>query len=101
MLIYSLAYLELEEALKGYNAERYNDANTAMSSVSACATTCEDGFKEGKGVVSPLTKRNNEIYQLSCMALSIMWMLNPIPFLVGNENDYFKYIYINYSIPCF
>jgi hypothetical protein len=24
--VYSLAYLELEEALKGYNAERYNDA---------------------------------------------------------------------------
>jgi pectinesterase inhibitor-like protein len=63
--VYSLAYLELEEAVKGYNTERYNDANTAMSSVSTYATACEDGFKEGKGVVSPLTKRNNEI--CSCL----------------------------------
>lgn len=39
------------------------------------ATTCEDGFEEQEGVVSPLKKRDDDAFKLSALALSIIKML--------------------------
>ncbi|KAG7033982.1 hypothetical protein SDJN02_03708, partial [Cucurbita argyrosperma subsp. argyrosperma] len=38
------------------------------------ATTCEDGFKEMDGGVSPLTSRNDDAFELTAIALCILNM---------------------------
>ncbi|XP_059433940.1 putative invertase inhibitor [Corylus avellana] len=73
--LYSDAIPSLKKALKAYKGRRYQDANIAVSSVIDAATTCEDGFSEQDGIVSPLTKSNNDTFQLSAIALSIINML--------------------------
>ncbi|GFZ02897.1 hypothetical protein Acr_15g0015050 [Actinidia rufa] len=69
---------EIGPAMKYFNSQRYINANTEISSVMDAATTCEDGFREKKGMVSPLTKRNNHTFELSAMVLSIMHMLQSV-----------------------
>ncbi|KAJ0111508.1 hypothetical protein Patl1_00040 [Pistacia atlantica] len=66
----------LQQAIKDYKSKQYEDANFEISSVMDASTTCEDGFKEQEGVVSPLTKRNNNSFQLSVIALSVINMLD-------------------------
>ncbi|XP_052194289.1 putative invertase inhibitor [Diospyros lotus] len=73
--LYSDAIPSVKEAMKCYNSKKYLDANVQMSYVMDAATTCEDGFQEMKDGVSPLTKRNNDTFGLSAIALSIMHML--------------------------
>ncbi|KAL7593174.1 putative invertase inhibitor [Lactuca sativa] len=73
--LYSDAIPSIKQAMKSYNSKRYFDANVQISSVMDAATTCEDGFKEKKGVISPLTKKNDATFQLSAVALSIMNIL--------------------------
>jgi pectinesterase inhibitor-like protein len=73
--LYSDAVPTLSDALKDYKARRYENANIEVSSVFDASTTCEDGFKEKESVISPLTKRNNNTFQLSAIALSIVEML--------------------------
>ncbi|KAM3323153.1 putative invertase inhibitor [Capsicum chacoense] len=70
--LYSDAIPTIKLAMKSYNAKKYYDANIQISSVMDAPTTCEDGFKEKEGVVSPLTKRNDITFQLSAVALSVM-----------------------------
>ncbi|KAF3445630.1 hypothetical protein FNV43_RR10806 [Rhamnella rubrinervis] len=73
--LYGDAVSTVSDAMKAYRSRHYDDANVQLSSVIDAATTCEDGFKERKGVVSPLTKRNNDAFQLSVIALSIIYVL--------------------------
>lgn len=70
--LYSDAIPSIKLAMKSYNAKKYYDANIQISSIMDATTTCEDGFKEKDGVVSPLTKRNEITFQLSAVALSVM-----------------------------
>ncbi|XP_055815071.1 putative invertase inhibitor [Solanum dulcamara] len=70
--LYSDAIPTIKLAMKNYNSKKYYDANIQISAIIAAATTCEDQFKEKEGVVSPLTKRNENTFQLSAIALSIM-----------------------------
>ncbi|KAK3195267.1 hypothetical protein Dsin_026577 [Dipteronia sinensis] len=73
--LYSDAVSTLKQAIKDYKSSHYEDANFQVSSVMDASTTCEDGFKEKQGVVSPLTKRNKDVFQLSAISLSIINML--------------------------
>ncbi|XP_044493387.1 putative invertase inhibitor [Mangifera indica] len=73
--LYSDAIMTLQQAFIDYKSKHYEDANFEISSVMDASTTCEDGFKEQEGVVSPLTKRNNNTFQLPAIALSIINML--------------------------
>lgn len=73
--LYSDAVPTLKQAMKDYKAKQYEDANIGVSSVVDACTTCEDGFKENQGAVSPLTKRNYDAFQLSVISLSIINML--------------------------
>ncbi|KAJ9171138.1 hypothetical protein P3X46_014541 [Hevea brasiliensis] len=73
--LYSDAIPALKQAIKDYNSNRYEEANIVVSSVTDASTTCEDGFKE-IGIVSPLTGRNNNTFELSAIALSIINMLH-------------------------
>ncbi|KAM0071791.1 putative pectinesterase inhibitor domain-containing protein [Helianthus debilis subsp. tardiflorus] len=70
--LYSDAISGIKQAMESYNSKRFFDANVQISSVMDATTTCEDGFKQKKGIVSPLTKRNDATFQLSAIALSIM-----------------------------
>lgn len=72
--LYSDAIPDVTKALKEYKTKHYEDANIDVSSISTASTTCEDGFNEKNGVVSPLTKRNTYTFQLSAIALSIINM---------------------------
>lgn len=69
--VYSDAIPSLKEAIKDYKEKVYADCNVKVSSVLDASTTCEDGFKEKDGIVSPLTKRNSDAFQLSAIALFI------------------------------
>ncbi|XP_027336995.1 putative invertase inhibitor [Abrus precatorius] len=73
--VYSDAISTLRGAIRDYKAKRYGDSNIKLSSVIDASTTCEDGFKQKNDVVSPLTKRNKDTFQLSAIALSIVNML--------------------------
>ncbi|XVF73569.1 hypothetical protein PTKIN_Ptkin12aG0212400 [Pterospermum kingtungense] len=73
--LYSDAIPTTQQAIDDYKSKHYDDANIDVSSVMDASTTCEDGFKEQDGVVSPLTKRNNDAFQLSAISLSIINML--------------------------
>ncbi|KAF4388198.1 hypothetical protein G4B88_021894 [Cannabis sativa] len=83
MELYSDAVSTIKLAVKDYKAKRYDDANIGLSSVIDASTTCEDGFKENDNsknksknhVVSPLTKRNDNAFQLTAISLSIINML--------------------------
>ncbi|XP_004510139.1 putative invertase inhibitor [Cicer arietinum] len=74
--VYSDSITTFRESIRDYKAKRYEDCNVKLSSVIDASTTCEDGFKQNNNVTSPLTKRNNHIFQLSAIALSIVNMLN-------------------------
>ncbi|CAK9328554.1 unnamed protein product [Citrullus colocynthis] len=73
--LYSDAIPTVKQAGKDYKAGRYADANSKISSVMDDCSTCEDGFKEKEGVISPLTNRNHNAFELSAIALSIIDML--------------------------
>ncbi|KAK4269842.1 hypothetical protein QN277_022949 [Acacia crassicarpa] len=73
--VFSDAIANVNDAIKDYKAKLYADCNVKVSSVLDASTTCEDGFKE-KNVVSPLTKRNGDAFQLSAIALFIVNQLN-------------------------
>lgn len=73
--LYNDAISSSKQAMKQYDSKDYVDANTHLSSVMDAASTCEDGFMEKEGVVSPLTKGNNDTFHLSAMALSIVHLI--------------------------
>ncbi|KAL2478051.1 Plant invertase/pectin methylesterase inhibitor superfamily protein [Forsythia ovata] len=72
--LFSDAIPSVKKAMKYYNKKLYGDANVQLSAVMDDATTCEDGFNE-RGVVSPLTKRTGDAFQLSAIALSAVYIL--------------------------
>ncbi|KAF5732834.1 putative invertase inhibitor [Tripterygium wilfordii] len=73
--LYSGAIDKIKQSIQDYKSKHYEDANIHISSVMDASNTCEDGFKEKEGAVSPLTKRNNNVFQLSAIALTIINML--------------------------
>ena len=70
--MYSDGVESLTQAIKGYRAGEYFDANVQVSGAMTYASTCEDGFQEKEGLVSPLTKQNDDAFQLGALSLSIM-----------------------------
>ncbi|KAK4776641.1 hypothetical protein SAY86_005329 [Trapa natans] len=73
--IYSDSLLAVKRIIKDYQSKRYGYANMEMSSVLDAAMACEDGFEQEEGLMSPLMKRNDNLYMLSAMALTIINML--------------------------
>ncbi|KAJ8755452.1 hypothetical protein K2173_019250 [Erythroxylum novogranatense] len=73
--LYSDANSSLHEAVDGLEAKDYYKANIDVSAAMDSSATCEDGFKEKKGEVSPLTKENNKFFQLTAMILAFITFL--------------------------
>ncbi|KAJ9152587.1 hypothetical protein P3X46_026141 [Hevea brasiliensis] len=74
--LYSDANSELNEAMCDLKKKDYFKANIDVSSAMDSSTTCEDGFKEKKGMVSPLTKENNAFFQWTAIVLAFINMLS-------------------------
>ncbi|KAA0049108.1 putative invertase inhibitor [Cucumis melo var. makuwa] len=70
--LYSDAVETVGEAAAEYGRKRYDEVNVKLSSVMDAVTTCEDGFKEMESRVSPLTKRNGDVFELAAIALCIL-----------------------------
>ncbi|KAM1236540.1 hypothetical protein ACFX2G_038398 [Malus domestica] len=74
--LYSDAITTLADAIGAFLSEDYGTANTWVSTVMEATTTCEGGFKEKEGEVSPLTNENYNLFQLCDIVLCISNLLN-------------------------
>lgn len=70
--LYSDALSTVRKAAKDYKDGNFVDANIELSSVMDAPLTCEQGFADKKGVKSPLTKQNANLFELSAIALSMI-----------------------------
>lgn len=73
--LYSDAVSSLKEALRDFKSKDLYKANVEISSAMDASSTCEDGFKERKGAVSPLTKENSVFFQLTAISLAFTTMI--------------------------
>ncbi|XP_050386845.1 putative invertase inhibitor [Argentina anserina] len=73
--LYTDARPTIKQAIKDYKMKHNEDANILVSSIVDASTTCGDGFEE-RQLVSPLTKRNNDTFQLCIISLSIINMVS-------------------------
>ena len=76
--LYSGVQDEVKAGLEAYNGGDYGTASTKASAALTAPTTCEEGFKEGKGKgdASPLTKQNNDMTQLVAISLGIIKLVH-------------------------
>ncbi|CAB4279327.1 unnamed protein product [Prunus armeniaca] len=73
--LYSDAITTLRDAVGAFLRGDYNTANIWVSAVMEAPTTCEEGFKEKEGEVSPLKNENYNLFQLCDIALCISHLL--------------------------
>lgn len=74
--LYSDAIPELKDVLDDFKDKDYYKANIELSAAMEASTTCEDGYKERKGEVSPLAKEDTNFFQLCAIALAFTNMLH-------------------------
>ncbi|XVF52429.1 hypothetical protein PTKIN_Ptkin05aG0017300 [Pterospermum kingtungense] len=73
--LYSDVPSDLQTAAQAVKSKDYGTANSYISEAMDAPDTCEEGFKEKEGSVSPLTKENSNFFQLTAMSLALMSML--------------------------
>ncbi|KAK2988095.1 hypothetical protein RJ640_023844 [Escallonia rubra] len=74
--LYSDAVPMLEQAVAAFLEGQFDTANLFMSAVMEAAATCEVGFSEKEGEVTPLTGENYDLFELSDIALCIINLLS-------------------------
>ena len=75
LVLYSAGVGKLtDEVIEEYKARKFFKALIHVSTVLTSSTACEDSFRK-VGLVSPLTKQNNDAKWLSLISLRIMDML--------------------------
>ncbi|KAL5551238.1 hypothetical protein UlMin_001414 [Ulmus minor] len=77
--LYSWGVSTLKDAIRAFLIEEFDTANVWISAVMEDAGTCEDGFGEKEGEVSPLTNENYDLAQLCDIALCITHLLPSLP----------------------
>nr|A9YUH4.1 RecName: Full=Putative invertase inhibitor; AltName: Full=Pollen allergen Pla or 1; AltName: Full=Pollen allergen Pla or 1.0101; AltName: Allergen=Pla or 1.0101; Flags: Precursor [Platanus orientalis]ABY21305.1 pollen allergen Pla o 1 [Platanus orientalis] len=73
--LYADAKSSVQEAIADFKSKDYASANVKMSAALDDSVTCEDGFKEKKGIASPVTKENKDYVQLTAISLAITKLL--------------------------
>ncbi|XWS49203.1 hypothetical protein CRYUN_Cryun13aG0143700 [Craigia yunnanensis] len=73
--LYSEAGSDLQSGGQAFESKDYGTANVDISAALDAPETCEDGFKEKKWLVSPLTKENNNFLQLTAIPLAFITMV--------------------------
>lgn len=76
--LYSGAPDDLQEGLNALKRGDYALANLRASSAVDCGPDCEDAFRDEKGEVSPLTKDNNDYFQLGAISLAFTNLLKKL-----------------------
>ncbi|XP_011032017.1 PREDICTED: putative invertase inhibitor [Populus euphratica] len=74
--LYADALVTIVDGVAAFLTEHYSVAEVKVGAVMEASTTCEEGFSEKTGVVSPLTEENYNLFQLSDIALCIIHMLS-------------------------
>ncbi|KAK3016758.1 hypothetical protein RJ639_006431 [Escallonia herrerae] len=74
--LYSDAVSVLEQSAAAFLEGQFDTANLLMSAVMEAAVTCEVGFSEKEGEVTPLTEENYDLFELSDIALCIINLLS-------------------------
>ncbi|KAJ4728771.1 Pectinesterase inhibitor [Melia azedarach] len=74
--LYSDSVVTLIDATGAFLTGQYVSANVWLSAVMEATSTCEEGFTEKEGEVSPLTKENYNLFQLCDIALCIIHLLS-------------------------
>ncbi|KDP45958.1 hypothetical protein JCGZ_11861 [Jatropha curcas] len=78
--LYSDAIVALVDGVAAFLTGKYHVSNVKISAVMEAATTCEEGFTQKKGEVSPLTLENFNLFNLCDIALCIIhWLILPAP----------------------
>jgi pectinesterase inhibitor-like protein len=72
--LYMDAIPALKAARHAFLSKDFNTANIDVNSAMDASSTCEDGFKQMKREVSPLTKDNNIFFQLTAISLAFINM---------------------------
>ncbi|XVE57510.1 hypothetical protein DITRI_Ditri04bG0096400 [Diplodiscus trichospermus] len=73
--LYSEAGCDLQRGGQAFESKDYETANADISAAMDAPETCEDGFKEKEGLVSPLTMENNNFFQLTAVPLAFIAMV--------------------------
>ncbi|KAL5551239.1 hypothetical protein UlMin_001415 [Ulmus minor] len=73
--LYSDASDSLFDAEAAITNKDFGTAKSDTSAAMDAPSTCEDGFKEKKGVVSPLTKESNLFFQFTAISLAFLNMV--------------------------
>ncbi|MED6159829.1 hypothetical protein PIB30_045768 [Stylosanthes scabra] len=74
--LYKDSLSDLEDATTALGSKDFDTAAIKLSAALDDPVTCEDQFKEKKGVSSPLTKDNKVYFQLNIIALAFTQMCN-------------------------
>ncbi|KAK7251839.1 hypothetical protein RIF29_35401 [Crotalaria pallida] len=72
--LYNDSLSTLEDAMVAFKSKDFGTVNIKLSAAMDGSVTCEDQFKDKKGEVSPLTKENNDFFQLNVMSLVFIEM---------------------------
>ncbi|KAF6158913.1 hypothetical protein GIB67_012330 [Kingdonia uniflora] len=84
--LYSNAIPTLEDSISAFRCNDFGSVNIWMSAGMEASRTCEGGFEEKEGEISPLTKENNGFYQLCDIALVISTLFTlPSPISLFSE----------------
>ncbi|OAY42356.1 putative invertase inhibitor [Manihot esculenta] len=73
--IYIDATDQLEDSMVALDFKAFKDINTWVNAAITGSETCENGFKEEKGIVSPLSDLNLKFSQLCEISLAIVKIL--------------------------
>lgn len=69
--LYADAVSLLVNSIGGFLTEQYDAVNLLMGAVCEITAACEEGFAEKEGGVSPLSKENYDLFELSDITLCI------------------------------
>ncbi|XP_023534693.1 putative invertase inhibitor [Cucurbita pepo subsp. pepo] len=70
--VYSEAVSDLKLGLVAVKMGDYETANTEVSAAMDAPLTCENGYNEKDGEVSPLTEKNGGFFQLTAISLAFI-----------------------------
>ncbi|OMO77150.1 Pectinesterase inhibitor [Corchorus capsularis] len=70
--LYSNAGSDLQSGGEAFKSKDFGTAKFDLSAAMVAPVTCEDGFNEKQGVVSPLTKENENMRQLAVIPLAFI-----------------------------
>ncbi|OMO93084.1 Pectinesterase inhibitor [Corchorus olitorius] len=73
--LYSNAGSDLQSGGEAFKSKDFGTAKFDLSAAIVAPVTCEDGFKEKQGLVSPLTKENENMRQLAVIPLAFIDMV--------------------------